>query len=300
MGWFCEYTIQAKRISWNLTLVSSPTQFYCINYIENQEKAMFVFEITTPGTWLDSEDKDWSWRIEGQLRSLKSHFFEANAALNLFASTQSVRPVFADREIRRRDFQRRSEIQHAVEQELGKRMSHENWDEILFESEVRFKREKWGNGGIPREFEHNLPFFYARAFLYALDAFDKFLGVLAKEPHLPPRIAHLHQQIAEDFPDLRGVRNTSQHLEDRSRGLGSGRNPKPLELKPIANNLISAPGGALVLNCLNGSKYGSTMADGHYGEIDVSPQSMQRLQSVLQELLSLFKWHGPKEHSPSG
>lgn len=260
---------------------------------------MFVFEITIPGTWVDSDDRDWAWRIDGQLLSLKSQFFEANAALNLFASIQSIHPAFADREMRERDSQCRADIKRSVEQEIGGLMSHENLETINFESEVRFKREKWANGGIPREFEHNLPFVYARAFLYALDAFDKFLGVLAKEPNVPPRVAQLHEQIAKNFPNLRGVRNTSQHLEDRSRGLGAGKNPQPLELKPIANNIINAPGGALVLNCLNGSKYGSTMADGHYGEIDVSPESMQKLQYILQELLSLFSWRGPKQHAPS-
>ncbi|HEY1059493.1 MAG TPA: hypothetical protein VGE55_12255 [Limnobacter sp.] len=260
---------------------------------------MYVFEVTTPGTWLDHDDRDWAWRIEGQLRSLQSHFFEANAALNLFASTQSIRPSFASREMWERDSQRRSEIQRVVEQELGSKMSREIWEEISFETDVRFKREKWANGVIPREFERNLPFIYARAFLYALDAFDKFLGVLAKEPGVPPNIAKLHEQIAKYFPDLRGVRNTSQHLEDRSRGLGAGRNPQPLELKPVSNKLIDAPGGALVLNCLNGSKYGSTMADGHYGEVEVSPESMQRLQSVLYDILQSFKWRGPKHNAPS-
>ena len=33
-----------------------------------------------------------------------------------------------------------------------------------------------------------------------LDAFDKFLGVLAKEPDVPPRISELKQQIATEFP----------------------------------------------------------------------------------------------------
>lgn len=260
---------------------------------------MFVFEIITPGTWLDHDDRDWAWQIEGQLRSLQSQFFEANAALNLFASAQSIRPAFACRELWERDSQRRSEIRRAVELECGDCMSHENWEEINFESEVRFKREKWSNGGIPREFEHNLPFLYARAFIFALDAFDKFLGVLAKEPNVPPDVVKLHARMANDFPTLRGVRNTAHHLEDRARGLGGGRNPQPLDLKPIANNFIDAPGGGvLVLNSLNGSKYGSTMSDGHYGEVDVSPESMQRLQEVLQELLFLFKWRGPKQHAP--
>ena len=53
---------------------------------------MFVFEIVTPGAWLDHEDRDWSWKIQGQLEFLKSQFFEANSALNLFVSAQSICP----------------------------------------------------------------------------------------------------------------------------------------------------------------------------------------------------------------
>ena len=261
---------------------------------------MFVFEIVTPGTWLDYDDRDWSWRIQNQLRSLESQFFEANAALNLFVNAQSIRPSFAERANWERDSQRRSEIQRAIEQERGGFRSRDDWDEIHFEAEVRFKREKWSNGRVPREFEHNLPFIYARAFLYALDAFDKFLGVLANEENVPGEIARFHAQVAEAFPDLRGVRNTAQHLEDRARGLGAGRDPQPLDLKPIKNSLINAPGGGvLALNCLNGSRYGSTIADGHYGEIDVSPESMQRLQQILEGVLQSFKWRGPKQHAPS-
>ena len=122
-----------------------------------------MFEIVTPGTWLDYDDRDWSWKIQNQLRSLESQFFEANAALNLFVNAQSIRLSFADRENWERDSQR-PEIQRAVEQERGGFRSREHWDETHFEAEVSFKREKWSNGGVPREFEHNLPFIYARAF----------------------------------------------------------------------------------------------------------------------------------------
>jgi hypothetical protein len=265
-----------------------------------QEIGMLVFEIITLGTWLDYDDRDWSRQIQNLLQSLESQFFEANTALNLFVNAQSIRPSFADRGTRERDAQRRSEIQRAVEQERGGSLSREQWDEIHFETEVRFKREKWSNGGVPREFEHNLSFIYARAFLYALDAFDKTLGVLSKEPNVPEQVAEFHAQVAEKFPHLRGVRNTAQHQEDRARGLGAGRNPQPLDLRPITNNLINAPGGGvLALNCLNGSRYGSTMSDGHYGEVDVSPESMQRLQKILEGVLQSFEWRGSRRHAPS-
>lgn len=261
---------------------------------------MFIFEIVTPGTWLDYDDTDWSWRIQSQLSSLQSQFFEASTALNLFVQAQQTRPAFMDRESRDRDMQRRSEVRRELEQERGGFLTREERDEIDFEADIRFKREKWSNGAVPREFEQTLAFIYARAFLYALDAFDKFLGVLAKEENIPAEVEKLHAQIAESFPDLRGVRNTAQHLEDRARGFGAGRNPQPLDLKPIENGLVRAPsGGVLILNCLNGSRYGSTMADGHYGEVDVSPEAMQVLQQILSGVLKAFKWRGPKQHSPS-
>ena len=72
---------------------------------------MFVFEIFVPGTWLDYEDRDWSWEVEGQIRHLQSQFFEANAALNFFMQTRAMRPSFTNRENWERDSQRRNEIQ---------------------------------------------------------------------------------------------------------------------------------------------------------------------------------------------
>lgn len=259
---------------------------------------MFVFELVIPGTWLEHEDRDWSWRIESQIRSLTSQFFEANLALNLFARAMLIERSDFDREARDRDAQRRSEISKAVEAELGGWRAAD-WEAVHLEAEIRFKREKWASGRLPREFEHHEPFLYARAFLYALDTFDKILGVLAREPGVPPEVAHWHAQVGANFPHLRGVRNTAQHIEDRGRGLGAGRDPKPLDLKPIDNELIKAPNGALVLNCLNGTRYGSTMADGHYGEIDVSPQSMEQLRKILSGVLQSFSWTGSKQHLPN-
>lgn len=260
---------------------------------------MFVFEIIVPGTWLDYEDHEWSWKIKKQLDSLQSQFFEANLALNLFTSAQASRSHLFSEDAWDAESKRKQEIRNVLEAKLleqGKNY-HEIYDELSLQTDINFKREKWQQGSIPEEFESNLVFLYARSFLYALDGFDKFLGVLAKEDNVPESIPKLHEKISSIFPDLRGVRNTAQHLEDRSRGLG--RAPKPLDLKPVNNEFISAPnGGALILSGLNGSKYGSTMADGHYGEVDVSSESMSHLQEILDSVLNSFKWRGSKQHKP--
>lgn len=200
---------------------------------------MYIFEIVIPGVWLDYEDREWAFKTQGQLDFLKSHFFTANAALNLFVNAQSIEPSFPTSDSWLRDSQRRSEIQSDIERERGRCGSREAFEKIRIETDIRFKREKWSNGSKPREFEHGLSFIYARAFLYALDAFDKFLGVLAKQEHIPDQVSKLQAQFLAAFPNLRQVRNTAQHLEDRSRGLGVGR--KELELKPISNGAIHAP-----------------------------------------------------------
>jgi hypothetical protein len=260
---------------------------------------MWVFELVVPGVWLEMEDRQLSWEVGGLLWHLEGSFFEANTALNLFhqawvTDSQSPSPNPDDWE---RDRARRSEIQDALIQTKGD-FSHDDYMETHFEAEVIHKREKWSQGRVPSELQRNVVLIYARAFLYAMDAFDKFLTVLSKTAGVPPEITQLSNKMSEHFPDLRGVRNSAQHQEDRARGLGV-RGAK-IDLKPIDNTIVKAPAKMLMLNCLNGSRYGSTMADGHYGEVDVSPESMACLQSLLLEVLNCFRWRGPKRHLPSG
>jgi hypothetical protein len=73
-----------------------------------------------------------------------------------------------------------------------------------------------------------------------------------------------------------------------------------MQLQPVQTEAISAPGGnVLILDCLNGNRFGCTMGDGHYGELEVSPQSLQSLCGLLHEVLQCFKWKGPAQHGPS-
>ncbi len=259
---------------------------------------MYIFEVVKPGTWLDYTDRDWAWEIEGILRNLESQFYEANLALNMFLNCFGMDNQSFSEEQWQKDANRRTEIQRTIEQKYVNPYDHSVREEIRFETEMIFKREQWESGKLPRVFQHNQIFMHARAFLYALDSFDKFLNVLKVMNDVPPAIAEIHERFGTSFSDLRGVRNTAQHIEDRSRGLGAGKNKK-LDLKPIDNQLVKADGGVLILNCLNGTKYGNTMADGHYGEVDVSLESMGILNSIFQEVLNAFQWKGPKSHLPN-
>ena len=260
--------------------------------------SVYIFELVIPGTWLDYEDQGWSGKVGGLLDNLQSQFFEANLALNLFSNSHQAQDFpFPDREKWEQDAQLRRQIQLTVEQERSRIDAIGDWEEIRHETEIRFKRAQWEKGAIPREFQQKTPLLYARCFLYALDGFDKFLRVLAEIENAPSELAMSRQRMASLFPSLRGVRDSAQHLEDRARALGRDR--KPLALKPVDNEMVKAPGGVLILNSLNGSKYGSTMSDGHYGEVDVSPESMTALLGLLTDVLNAFNWTGPRQHKPN-
>ena len=93
------------------------------------------------------------------------------------------------------------------------------------------------------------------------------------------------------------IRDSAHHVEDRIRGLD--RNNKRLKLKPFDNGFIKGSGTALAINNLSGTKYGTVMNDGHYGEIDVTIETLLIIQSIVQETLDAFEWIGDKVHQPS-
>lgn len=255
---------------------------------------MWIFELVRPGTWLELPDQDNKMDIETILLYLQTEFFEANLALNLFSQAIQRLPVPSQDEWEAVN-RRRSEIRQALEAEL------ENSDqgEISFQTDVILKHEQWQNGKVPSLFENRKVFIYAKAFLSALDTFGKFLGVLEGISGVPAEeISSIHVDFNQHFPDLRKVVNSNRHKEDRSRGLGVSKNSK-MVLQPIQNDFIHAPaGGVLLLDTLNGSRYGNTTADGIYGEVDVSRDSMEKLQSILQRIYNSFSWKGAREHLP--
>jgi hypothetical protein len=124
------------------------------------------------------------------------------------------------------------------------------------------------------------------------------LKVLSDESDAPFDVAVQVESFYRAFPSLIGVRDTAHHPEDRGRGLG--KRGKQLKLQPVDNQLVKAPsGGVLMLDCLNGNRYGCTMADGHYGEVEVSEQNLTIVQNCIQAVLNAFSWKGSRRHTPT-
>ncbi len=228
---------------------------------------MLIFELTYPGTWLDSDDQDWSSKTEQVLSTLRYQFTDANIALNQFISANQKKPSSEAEKEWKRDETRRNKITCELQETMLKDpLDYKARVEVAFQAGLKFKKEKWDAGALPREFEHQGVLMHARSFLYTLHGFGMTLKVLANTDGVPEAVQDASAKFEEAFACLCGGENTLH-------------NPK--------------------LNYLKGTIYGNTMPDGHYGEVDVSPDSMTKVQSVFQEVIDSFKWKGPKFHYPS-
>lgn len=66
------------------------------------------------------------------------------------------------------------------------------------------------------------------------------------------------------------------------------------------NETINAPhGGVLVVDQLTNDRYGGTLADGSYGEVEVSLKSAVVAQQAVQAAFDAWTWKGPTRMAPS-
>lgn len=260
---------------------------------------MIIFELTKPGNRIiQSDDTHNNFEFDSLIMHLIGTFYEANIALNLYLGEKENSQLYfqKEREYWDTDSELKSQIRNKIELKYPDNKKFKNYDEIRYKVELEFKRSIWKRGRVPADLKHKLIFIHAKNFLFALDNFEKQFKKLLKDKLTPESCNPLYDKLTEAFPKLTELRNSAHHQEDRIRGEKYG---KKIDLKPISNGLIHAPqGGALVINSLNGNNYGSTLGDGTFGEVEVSIESMSKLQSILQEFINLLKWEGSKEHLP--
>ena len=261
---------------------------------------MLPYELLFPGTWLDrgAPERD-AHQAQAVLYVLESHLSDAALALRLFELDRARPPSFGGRESES-DARRRRQMEFEREQTLSPSLSPaDRWaasEVICLEVEISMKRERWAAGEIPEAHLFRAIFVYAQAFLFAFDGIGKSLKALADMPGAAVAVSAAHDEFYREFPSLTGVRDSSHHLEDRVRG--RDRRGRPLALKPVDNSMVHAPGGALILGSLNGNRYGSTMEDGSYGELEVSTGSLDAARLAIQKAIDSFSWMGPKRHTP--
>jgi len=256
---------------------------------------MYVVPITFPGTWLEFEPQDIGFQVESLLRNMTSGLAEAAISLGWFeAEQQSHHDPSAEWE---RSAAIRNEAESVVRARNGGDYFNRDWDRERAEADQVALQIAATRGILPSGYRHQFAFIHARTFLYALDSIAKSLGVLSKTPGVPTGVDAALTAWTAAFPSVQAIRDSAHHMEDRTRGLG--RNGKPLSLKSIDNQLAYAPSGALILNALTNSRYGTTTASGDFEEVDVTPDSLEQARTIVQSTVQAFSWRGPVRLEPS-
>jgi hypothetical protein len=244
----------------------------------------YIAELKYPGTFISHQDRDWIFRIQNLLFLLDSSLIDAVIALILFEQARN-----SGAEITKAKWQFKNEEISKIEHELDQINPVENFDfqakQLQRErARILFMRKEIENGIFPENYRSRLVFIYAKSFLYSLDRIDKLFNVLKDEQGVSAGISLTHKKFVSSFPNLRSVRNSSAHIEDRIRGV--------VRNKPMPN------GNSIELENLNNNSFSSIMEDGNIGEVEVSFESIISVRDCIQEVIDSFQWSGPPRLSP--
>jgi hypothetical protein len=262
---------------------------------------MYICELVVPGTWLACSDQEARHNAQSLLYILRGSLSDAAICLSLFEAT----PVSSITSVE--DSRRESDIQRAAHDEivqeligtlpLGSSSTDErNLLEVRRDEIQRnVRRRMWAQGVVPHSYRNRVRFIHAKSFLYALDTIQKTIEQLTKHPCASNALDAVLAAWKGIFPHLVQVRDSAHHVEDRAQG--KAKNNK-IVLRPVHNGAISAPGGALNIDFLNGNRYGGTLADGSFGEVEVSASSLTNARDLVQRALEAFDWSGPQDHEP--
>lgn len=144
-------------------------------------------------------------------------------------------------------------------------------------------RESSAPSDRARKVLHRLPFIYAQSFLHALHGLRKVLGVLATS-EAPSGLDKVRLRFDSSFPDLKGVRDSTQHIEERLLGQAKGK-PIQAPIRWIGN--------------LSGNRFEMTMENGQVGGVEISKASLDVAGSCVQGAIECFEWTGPGSEARS-
>jgi hypothetical protein len=271
--------------------------------------ALYVFELTWPGTRLEDLPDQVASDVEKMLYLLESALADAAVSLGLFEAEQAA--AVARHAQHREGWEQKRAAQAALAAQFESQLApdlppEERWrlDEQTRErARIEAKRARWRGGQLPDAYaKHRLPFLHAKSCLYALDTIAKVIRTLGRCRACRRESLRLRPTSSLGFPTLVAIRNSAHHPEDRIRGVRGGRGGRetPIVAQPILlRNAMYAPGGGvIVLDFLNDNRYGGTLADGTYAEVEISAGTVTGAQQLIQQVLDAFSWRGPRPHKP--
>jgi hypothetical protein len=246
-----------------------------------------------PGTWIDDADVQWGESVRHALAELENPLVDMAIALSMFDG-QNASLATASKDWHR-DRNERMRITEEVKRELDvspfDMSGEQEVQRIVARRSAEARSER---GEVPSGYRKRLPFVHARTFLLAQDRLERLLANVKQLPRVPGTVSAAIDSFCASI--VREVRNSVAHYEDRTSGLRMGG--KPIPLQPVDSGDLRMAGNVLMLECLNGNRFGSTMADGHYGEVEVSIQTLRSAEAIVKEAVNGFKWKGPPNVLP--
>lgn len=257
------------------------------------------------GIWIEGLDEDVGRQVESLCRVMEGNVTDAVLALAMFEQALDDSHGFASgKEAWERDRaleQRRREELEAQEPEVAGEWHGDRTTRLYEQARRDVIRAKWEAGELPRSYAHRLPFLHARTFLTALAQLGRAISEMAKldTSDAKTTVCEAHDRFESALPHLKPVRDSIEHAEDRMRGLD--RDKKAMTLAPISNQIIEAPGGGvLVSDSLNDRRYGCTVNDGSYSEIDVADDTLEVARDAVQTIFDALPWRsGHRQFEPS-
>ena len=128
----------------------------------------------------------------------------------------------------------------------------------------------------PSKYVRCLNSVYAMAFVYSIDSISKLLDVLHKELKPPDAVQLLISQYSLRFGDLKHIRDSIAHIEDRGRALDKNH-------KPIPTSII-------VLGCFNDRRFEFTASNGKCYAVEISDSTLLSVHGILQEIINSYNW----------
>jgi len=258
------------------------------------------FEYEIPGTWLRVRDEAAKRELEALFLGLERAFHESVMAWLLFSEAR-VEPAIrvpSDAEMDAQFEERRSILSAVLESSDPGFASdpHQTFQAASIEVERQLVRREWSRGVLPQAIAGTRVFLLARGFLYSAAHIGSILRVLAGHRNYPV-FADDSSRFEAAFPDLRDVRNSAAHPEDRVRGIGL--RGEMIDAKGIVQRGSDGARADVLFNSiLAGDRFGTTMHDGFYGEVSVSEQSVCLMRDLIEDVLSSVPWSGPRQIKP--
>jgi hypothetical protein len=136
---------------------------------------------------------------------------------------------------------------------------------------------------IPFDQFQKLPMIYAHSFLDSIVKIANTMFVMTRENKTPlipssfrTKLTALKDEFDVEFPNVRDIRNSWQHIEDRMRGKGQHESD-------LQTNL-------LILSSLFDDNLTYTIADGTTQSILIGEHTFRRAEYYVQSVFDCFEW----------